>query len=159
MNALISVGIFVVAYYLIATEKAFEVFRVPCPYAGRRVSLVHSFWGSLTEFLLHKDSRYRSIRCEVPLGPEGATSDLVAITRDGLLEAWEICLTTSHVLANIAKYEKTTHRIVLLARTYELSMAIKGLVKGSGLDSDLIARVEHLHVSQLLRRSRKLDQY
>jgi hypothetical protein len=145
--------------YLIATEKAFGAFGMPCPYAGRRVSLEHSFYGSLTEFLLRKDSRYRSVRCEVPIGREGATSDLLAITRDGLLEAWEICLTTSHILANITKYEKTTHRIVLLARTYELSMAIKGMVKGSGLDSELIARVEYLHVSQLLRRSRKLSQY
>jgi len=132
---------------------------MPCPFAGRRVSLEHSFYESLTEFLLRKDSRYRSVRCEVPIGHEGATSDLLAIARDGQLEAWEICLTTSHVLANITKYEKTTHRIVLLARTYELGMAIKGLVKGSGLDSELIARVEHLHVSQLLRRSRKLSQY
>ena len=145
--------------YLIATEKAFGAFGMPCPYAGRRVSLQHSFYGSLTEFLLRENSRYRSVQCEVPVGNHGATSDVLAITRDGLLEAWEICLTTSHVLANITKYEKTTHRIVLLARSYELSMAIKGLVKGAGLDPDLIARVEHLHVSQLLRRSRKLSQY
>jgi hypothetical protein len=145
--------------YLIATEKAFGAFKMPCPYAGRRVSLPHSFHVSLTVFLLKKDGRYRSVQSEVPLGKEGATSDVLAIMRDGQLEAWEICLTTSHVLANITKYEKTTHRIVLLARTYELGMAIKGLVKGSGLDSELIARVEHLHVSQLLRRSRKLSQY
>jgi hypothetical protein len=145
--------------YLVATEKAFGVFGMPCPYAGRRVSLEHSFYGSLTEFLLRKDSRYRSVRCEVPIGNQGATSDVLAIAHDGLLEAWEICLTTNHVLSNITKYEKTAHRIVLLARTYELSMAIKGMVKGSGLDSELIARVEHVHVSQLLRRSRKLSQY
>jgi len=63
------------------------------------------------------------------------------------------------LLANITKYQKTTHRIVLLARKFELSTAIKGLVKGSGLDPELIARVEYVHVSQLLRRARRLSQY
>lgn len=44
--------------YLIATEKAFKTFGVPCPYAEPRVSLEHSFYTSLTEFLLRKDPRY-----------------------------------------------------------------------------------------------------
>jgi hypothetical protein len=141
--------------YLIATEKAFAAFGMPCPYARRRVSLQHSFYGSLTESLLRENSRYRSVQCEVPVGNQGATSDVLAITRDGLLEAWEVCLTSKHALSNIAKYKTTSHRIVLLARTYEISMALKGMVKASGLEPELIARVEHLHVSQLLRRSRK----
>lgn len=128
---------------------------MPCPYVGRRVSLVHSFYGSLTEFLLRENPRYRSIRCEVPIGNQGATSDVLAVTCDGQLEAWEICLTAKHALCTIAKYKATSHRIVLLARTYEISMALKGMVKASGLEPELIARVEHLHVSQLLRRSRK----
>ncbi len=145
--------------YLIATEKAFETLGLPCPYAGRRVSLEHSFYVSLTEFLLRHSQSCQKIRCEVPLADAGATSDLVAITRNGILEAYEVCLTASHVLGNVQKYAKTRHRIVLLARTYELSMAIKGLVKGSGLDPELIARVEHVHVSQLLRRARRLSQY
>jgi len=145
--------------YLIATEKAFEAFGMPCPYAGRRVSLIHSFYGSLLTFLLRKDWRYRSVQPEVPLGKEGATSDVLAITRDGILEAWEVCLTTTHVVQNILKYNNTAHRIVLLARTYELAMAIRGLVKGAGLDPELVARIEYVHVSQLLRRTRKLSQY
>ncbi len=145
--------------YLIATEKAFAAFGLPCPYADRRVSLEHSFYTSLTAFLLKKDVRYQRVQAEVALGQQGSTTDVLATTRDGLLEAWEVSLTTNHVLANITKYRHTAHRIVLLARTYELSVAIKGLVKGSGLDPELIARVEYVHVSQLLRRARKLSQY
>jgi len=145
--------------YLIATEKAFATFKRPCPYAGRRVSLDHSYAVSLTEFLLRRTQNYQEVRCEVALADKGATSDLVAIRRNGTLEAWEVCLTTSHVLANIAKYAHSAHRVVLLARTFELSAAIKGMVKGSGLDPELVARVEYMHLSQLLRQARKLSQY
>ncbi|MFC1635461.1 hypothetical protein ACFL5Z_11515, partial [Planctomycetota bacterium] len=87
-------------------------------------------------------------------------SDVVATCQDGTLEAWEICLSTSHILSNVTKYKQTAFsKIVLLARTSELRMAIKSFIKSSGLDSDLMAKVEYRHFSQLLRRQRKLSHY
>ena len=145
--------------YLILTEKAYDAFGIPNPFK-RSTSVEHAFYVGLTCFLLQKDPRYEKVRPEVPLGKSGSTSDAVATCRDGTLEAWELCLGTAHILVNVTKYAQTAFsKIVLLARDYELSTAIKGFVKASGLDPDLMAKVECMHLSQLLRRQRKLSRY
>lgn len=145
--------------YLIATEKAFELFGIPFPYK-RAVTLEHAFYVALGAFLLEKDPRYKSVRTEVPLGKTGAASDIVTIAHDGRMDAWEICLNTSRLLANANKYLNTAHaKVVFLARNHELRQAIKSFFKASNLDPNLLARLDYMHLSQLLRRQRKLSLY
>lgn len=145
--------------YLIPTEKAFELFGVPLPYK-RATSLEHAFYVALAAFLLQKDPRYKSVRTEVPLNKTGSASDIVTVSHDGRMEAWEVCLGTSHLLANATKYKNTAFaKITFLARDYELATAIKSFFKASNLDPDLLARIQYMHFSQLLRRQRRLSLY
>jgi hypothetical protein len=145
--------------YLTLTQKAFDAFGIPNPFK-RSTSMEHAFFVGLACFLLEQDSRYARVRPEVPLGRSGSASDVVTTCHDGTLEAWEICLGTAWILTNVTKYKQTAFaKIVLLARTHELSMATKSFIKASGLDPDLMAKVEYMHFSQLLRRQRKLSRY
>jgi len=145
--------------YLIPTEKTFEVFGMPCPYK-RNVSIDHSFRVGLGCFLLDKDPRYKSVQPEVKLGSSGSTSDIVTIAHDGTREAWEVTLSTTNILSNATKYENTAFaKIVFLCRDYKLKEAVKACCRESGLNPDLLARLEYTHFSALLRRQRKLSLY
>jgi len=145
--------------YLIAAKTLYDIYNTPCPYK-RGISIEHSFYCGLACFLLKKDPQYKSVCPEAPIGTTGQTSDIRTITHGGHLEAWEICLSTTHLFLNATKYQNTAFsKIMFLARNYELSTAIKGFIKASGLDPDLMAKIEYMHFSKLLNRQRKWSQY
>jgi len=107
---------------------------------------------------LEKDSRYRSVRAEQPIGDSGSTADVAAITHSGRMEAWEVCLGPGYVLQNTVKYRNTAFaRITLLAPSYELSMTIKNFIKASSLEPGILARLDFMHFSQLLQQQRRLS--
>ena len=145
--------------YLIATKKTFEAFSEPLPYK-RNVSIEHSFYVGLGCFLLEKDPQNKSVRSEVPIGKYGAASDIVTLAHNGIIEGWEVTLTTSNILSNVTKYANTSYaKITFLCRNWKLSEAVKAYCRQSGLDSELLARVEYTHFGALLRRQRELYQY
>jgi hypothetical protein len=145
--------------YLIPPEKTYHVFGVPNPYK-RAASTEHAFYVSLGGFLLQKDVRYRSVRTEVPVGKSGAASDIVTVAHDGTRQAWEVTLNTSHILANANKYEnKAFAKIVFLCRDYKLKEAVKACCREGGLNPDLLAKLDYMQFSALLRRQRKLSLY
>lgn len=145
--------------YLITTEKAFEAFNMPCPYK-RNVSIQHSFRVMLLQFLLSKDPCYRKVFVEYPLNQRGSTGDVVTLCHDGSKESWEVTISTTNIISNLQKYETTSFvKIVFVTPGYRLKEAVKSTILGAGLSSDLLARVEFRHFSQLLRRQRKLSLY
>jgi len=145
--------------YLVPTRKTFETFNMPYPYK-RDVSLEHSYyllWGC---FILEKDPRYKSVQPEVKRGDSGSTSDIVTVAHDGTRETWEVTLSTTNVLANASKYDNTNFaRIVFLCRDYKLKEAVKACCREGGLNPDLLAKLEYMQFSTLLRRQRKLSLY
>jgi hypothetical protein len=145
--------------YLIPTRKTFEALNMPCPYK-RDVSIDHSFRVGLGCFLLEKDPRYKSVFSELKRGKEGRTSDIVTVAHNGTREAWEVTCSTSNILSNAAKYKGTDFvRVVFLCRDHKLREAVKACCREGGLDPDLLAKIDYMHFSQLLRRQRKLSLY
>ncbi|MCX5638397.1 MAG: hypothetical protein NTX52_12005, partial [Planctomycetota bacterium] len=145
--------------YLIPTQKAFDMFEMECPFK-RTTSLEHAFFASLGQFLLENDPRYKSVKAEVPIGNAGSAADIVTFANNGQMQAWEVCLGTNYILANITKYKNTAFaKITLLSKTWELSQAIQKLVKFSELDNELLEKLEYTHFSKLLGFQRKLSRY
>lgn len=145
--------------YLILTEKGYEFLDMPCPYY-RNVSTEHSFRVNMLCFLLKIDPAVRSVHPELKLGDSGHTSDAVSVNHNGSRTAWEITLSTSNILSNASKYERTDFvKIIFLCRDFKLKEAVRASFRESGLNPDLLARIDYMHFSQLLGRQRKLYQY
>ncbi len=145
--------------YLIATQQSFDLFDMQCPYK-RTTSLEHAFYVCLGKFLLENDVRIKSVKAEVPIANTGSASDIVTFANNGQIEAWEVCLGTNYILANITKYKNTAFsKITLLSKDWELSQAIQKLIKFSGLETELLEKVEYTHFSKLLGLQRKLSRY
>jgi hypothetical protein len=132
---------------------------MPCPYK-RDVSVEHSYYVQWTRFLLGKDPAYKSVLTEVKCGSSSSTSDVVAIAHNGTRTAFEVTLNTTNCLANASKYENTDFvKIVFLCRDYKLREAVKACCREGGLNPDLLARLDYMQFSTLLRRQRKLSLY
>jgi len=145
--------------YILLTEKGFEALNTPYPYK-RDVSLQHSFRVKLLQFLLSQDPSYKKVFIEYPINQKGATADVATLRHDSGKEGWEVTISTTNVITNLLKYEKTSFvKVVLIAPDYRLKEAIKSTILGAGLSSDLLARAEFRHFSQLLHRQRKLYRY
>ena len=145
--------------YLIANPITFEVFDMPCSYK-RDVSIEHSYYVLWGCFLLKKDPRYKSVQPEVKRGDSGSTSDIVTVAHDGTRCAFEVTLSTTNILANASKYENTDFvRIVFLCRDYRLREAVKACCREGGLNPDLLAKLDYMQFSTLLRQQRRLSLY
>lgn len=145
--------------YLIPTEKTFQAYGESSPYK-RNVSIEHSFYVGLGCFLLAKDPQNKSVRPEVPIGKSGASSDIVTVAHNGTLNGWEVTLSTTNILSNAAKYANTSFaKIFFLCRNWKLNEAVKAYCRESGLDPELLAKLEFTHFSALLLRQRKLFRY
>ena len=145
--------------YLIPNRIAFEAFGMPCPYE-RDVSVEHSFYVQWSRFLLSKDPAYKSVLTEVKCGSSSSTSDVVAVAHNGTRTAFEVTLNTTNVLANASKYDNTDFvKIAFLCRKYDLREAVKACCREGGLNPDLLAKLEYIQFSTLLRRQRKLSLY
>jgi len=145
--------------YLIPATKAFEAFGIDCPYK-RAVSIEHAFYVGLCVFLLQKDPRYKTVGPEIQIGNQGSTADVVVTCNDGSIHSWEITLNTSHCLANAVKYQNTAFAtITFLCRDYNLKEAVKKFFVNSGIDTKLLAKINYMHISQLLEQERKLFNY
>jgi len=145
--------------YLIPNPITFEAFDMPYPYK-RDVSIEHSYYVNCGCFLLSKDPRNKSVQPEVKLGDSGSTSDIVTVAHDGTKNAFEVTLNTTNVLANATKYYKTDYvSITYLCRDYKLREAVKACCREGGLNPDLLAKLEYMQFSTLLRRQRKLSLY
>jgi len=145
--------------YLIPTRKAFEAFNMPCPYK-RDISLEHSYYVLWTNFMLDKDPRFKSVQTEVKRGVSGSTSDVITVAHDGVRRAWEVTLSTTNVLANASKYVGTDFvQVIFLCRDYKLREAVKACCREGGLDPELLAKLDYMQFSSLLRRQRKLSLY
>jgi len=146
--------------YLILTQKGCDLLDMPCPFDERNVSLEHSYYVLWTRFMLEKDPSIKAVQVEVRLGLSGSTSDAVSIAHDGTRYAWEVTLSTTNVLANASKYVGTDFvKVIFLCRDYRLKEAVKACCREGGLDPDLLARLDFMHFSQLLRRQRRLSLY
>jgi len=145
--------------YLIPNPIVFEAFGMPCPYK-RAVSVEHSYYVQWSRFLLSKDPTYKSVLTEVKCGGSSSTSDVVAVAHNGTRTAFEVTLNTTNVLANASKYDNTDFaRIVFLCRDYKLREAVKACCREGGLNPDLLAKLDYMQFSTLLRRQRKLSLY
>ena len=145
--------------YLIPNPIAFEAFGMPCPYK-RDVSVEHSYYVQWSRFLLSKDPTYKSVLTEVKCGSSSSTSDVITVAHDGTRTAFEVTLNTTNILANASKYDNTDFaRIVFLCRDYKLREAVKACCREGGLNPDLLAKLEYMQFSTLLRRQRKLSLY
>jgi len=145
--------------YLLLTEKGFEALNTPYPYK-RNVSLQHSFRVKLLQFLLNQDPSYKKVFIEYPIDQKGTTADVATLRQDSGKEGWEVTISTTNVITNLLKYEKTNFvKVVFITPDYRLKEAVKSTISGANLNSDLLARVEFRHFSQLLRRQRKLYRY
>lgn len=141
--------------YLIPTEKAFQVFQMPCPF--RAAKKEHGFYAGLAEYLLKNDSQLASIKTEVALGHSSAASDLVTITKSGIMIAYEITLSTSNLMANGSKYIHTAYaKIIWLCRDDDTVQAVKGFFREADLPTELRARFDYLHFSGLVKQQRQL---
>jgi len=150
------------AVYLIPTVAAYKLFNMPCPFDERNVSIQHSYYRGLAAFLLGKDPANKSVHQEMKLGQKGQTTDVLTVDHSGTRTAYEITLSTNMVLSNIQKYQVITDsiaRIVLICRDYRLKEACKSLCRESGLNPDLLAKLDYMHFSQLLQRQRRLSLY
>ncbi|MFC1604959.1 hypothetical protein ACFL5F_08030 [Planctomycetota bacterium] len=145
--------------YLIPNPVTFEAFGMPCPYK-RDVSAEHSYYVQCSRFLLSKDPNYKSVLTEVKCGSSSSTSDVITVAHNGTRRAWEVTLNTTNVLANAAKYDNTNfERIVFLCRDYKLREAVKACCREGGLNPDLLAKLDYMQFSTLLRRQRKMSLY
>ncbi|MFC1635729.1 hypothetical protein ACFL5Z_12890 [Planctomycetota bacterium] len=144
--------------YLLLTEKSSEALNAPYP--KRNVSRLHSFRVELLQFLLRHDPSYKKVFVEYPLGQKGCTADVCALRHDSGKEGWEVTISTTNVISNLQKYSTTNFiKVVFVAPDYRLKEAVKSTISGAGLSSDLTARAEFKHFSQLLRRKRNLYRY
>jgi hypothetical protein len=145
--------------YLIPKPKTFEIFGFPCPYK-RDVSTEHSYYVGWGHFLFQKDAAIKSVHSELKIGASNCTSDIVAVAHDGTRCAYEVTLSTINVLSNAAKYINTDFvRIVFLCRDYKLREAVRACCREGGLDTDLLAKLDYIQFSTLLRRQRKMSLY
>ncbi len=145
--------------YLIPYPKTFDAFNMTCPYDNKD-HIEHSYYVGWGCFLLGKDPQNKSVRPAVKLGSSSAISDIVTAGHDGKRSAWEVTLSTTNILTNACKYENTDFaRIVFLCRNYRLREAVRACCREGGLNPDLMAKLEFMHFSQLLRRQRKLSSY
>jgi hypothetical protein len=145
--------------YLIPTLKTFESFNMPCPYK-RSASIEHSYYVGWGCFLLGKDPGYKTVQPEVKQGSSGSTSDIVTVAHNGTRLAWEVTLSTTNILANACKYINTDFvQVVFLCRDCKLREAVKACCREGSLDSDLLAKLDYMQFSTLLRRQRKLSLY
>jgi hypothetical protein len=150
------------AVYLIPTVAAYKLFNMPCPFDERNVSIQHSYYRGLAAFLLGKDPANKSVHQEMKLGQKGHTIDVLTVDHNSARTAYEVTLSTNNVLSNIQKYQAISDsiaRIVLVCRDYRLKEACKSLCRESGLNPDLLAKLDYMHFSQLLQRQRKLSLY
>lgn len=145
--------------YLIPNPITFEAFGMPCPYK-RDVSIEHSYYVQWSRFMLSKDPAYKSVLTEVKCGSSSSTSDVITVAHNGTRTAFEVTLNTTNILANTSKYDKTDFiRIVFLCRDYKLREAVKACCREGGLNPDLLAKLDYMQFSTLLRRQRKLSLY
>ena len=145
--------------YLIPYPVTFEAFNMPCPYDNKD-HIEHSYYVGCGCFLLSKNPRFKSVHPGLKRGNSGAASDIVSVAHDGTREAWEVTLSTTNILANASKYENTDFaRIIFLCRNYKLREAVKACCREGGLNPDLLAKLDYMHFSQLLRQQRKLSTY
>lgn len=144
--------------YLIPTKLAYEKYAQKSPYQ-RSVSIEHSFYVSLIENFLKKDVTLAKVSTEVPIGSKGATIDVVATDKSGIMTAYELTLSTSNLLSNASKLQDTAYeKIVWLCRDAATSKAVKAYFnKTRSLPEELVSKFEFLHLSKLLqtRKGRK----
>jgi hypothetical protein len=115
---------------------------------------------ALLHFLLSQDPSYKKVFIEYPIDQKGATADIATLRQDSGKEGWEVTISTTNIITNLLKYEKTNFvKVVFITPDYRLKEAVKSTISGANLNSDLLARVEFRHFSQLLRRQRKLYRY
>lgn len=111
-------------------------------------------------FLLQKDPRYKTVKAEVPIGVKGATADAVATAYDGTIHAWELTISSSNIISNAMKYQNTAFAsITFLCRDFQLQEAVKSFLLNSQIDSDVLSKINCMHIGALLMRQRKLSAY
>lgn len=142
--------------YLIPTEKSVKIFQMPCPFQVTKGE--HGFYTGLAAFLLKKDPRLATVKTEVALGRTNAASDVVTTTKSGIMFAYEVTLTATHLMGNASKYVHSVAyaKIVWLCRDDEMVQAVKGFFRTSDLPADLLARFEYLHFSGLVKQQRQM---
>ena len=136
-----------------------KTFDFPAPYK-RDVSPEHSYFVGWGQHLLQHDPAIKAVHTELKVGESNCTSDIVAVCHDGTRRAYEVTLSTTNILSNAAKYTRTDFvQIIFLCRDYKLREAVKACCREGGLDADLLAKLEFMQFSSLLRRQRRLSVY
>jgi len=144
--------------YLIPLPKAFEAFGFPCPYK-RDVSPEHSYFVGLGQYLLKQDPANKAVHTELKVGDSGCTADIVTVAHDGARRAYELTLSTTNILSNAAKYAHTDFvQIVFLCRDQKLRDAVRAYCREGGLDAGLLAKLDYIQLSTLVRRQRRSSQ-
>lgn len=144
--------------YLIPLPKTFEAFDFPCPYK-RNVSQEHSYLVGLGEYLLKQDPANKAVHTELKVGDSGCTADIVTVAHEGARRAYELTLSTTNILSNAAKYAHTDFvQILFLCRDQKLRDAVRAYCREGGLDAGLLAKLDFIQFSTLLRRQRRSSQ-
>lgn len=144
--------------YLIPQPKAFDAFGFPCPYK-RNVSQEHSYFVRLGEYLLKQDPANKAVHTELKVGDSGCTADIVTVAHDGTRRAYELTLSTTNILSNAAKCARTDFvQIVFLCRDQKLRDAVRACCREGGLDPNLLAKLDFIQLSTLVRRQRRSSQ-
>ena len=138
----------------------FRLFRKKPCIAQKKEFIEHSYYLGNTRFLLQKNPQLKSVRTEVPIGTSGSTSDIVTISKSGIMIAYEVTLSTGNIMANAAKYENTAYaNIVWLCRDDKVRQAVKASLRESGLPADLLARFKYTHFGAFPQRQEKMNPY
>jgi hypothetical protein len=145
--------------YVIPLVRTFATFEFPCPYK-RNVSPEHSYFVGLGQHLLRQDPANKTVHTELKVGDSNCTADLVAVAHDGARRAYEVTLSTTNILSNAAKYDRTDFaQIVFLCRDYKLREAVRACCREGGLDAGLLARLEFMQFSTLISHQRKVSRH
>ena len=145
--------------YLIPERKPFDAFDMSDPFNAGELR-EHSFYEHWWAHIIKKNPAYKTVQIEAPIGNSGSTADGITIEHNGTRIAWEITLSTKNVLSNAAKYANTDiAQINFLCRNYKLRDAVKADCREGRLDSNLLARLDYMHFSELLKCQQKLYRY
>lgn len=144
--------------FLISTEKAFQLFKYPCPFPSG--PLEHSFYTGLVEYLLKHDPQMAKVQTNIQIGKQNAASDAAATLKSGIMQAYEVTLNVSNLMANALKYSGTAFaKIIWVCRDDALGQGVKAFFREADLPADLLDRFDYTHVGAMLRHYRILSLY
>ena len=138
--------------FLAPAARLFSELGIDSPYK-RDVSSIHSFLTFLAARLIEPLPLVKYVKTEASLGDSNSTLDLLVERTDSQRWAYEITVSPSHVIANLAKLKNMAFsQVIVLCPSHAIKESVWPVIRNAGFDPDYFSTIRVQLFSGLIRQ-------